>query len=216
MFETEAELVNTLKKALSKLNSSGYTEIFDEVSLGYGVADLVVSNFTNSTCRWVSNRFLLNSNDINIYSIIENEQGITLEKIANLTRQSFKLINKSLNKLTGFEYVINQEGKFFIKNYYQVSFENLFAIEAKLKNWKRALKQAYRYKWFADYSYVVLDSCHIENAIKEIDLFRKYNVGLASISKDGELVRYFKPKREIPFDYKMRVLFSEKTKVSMN
>ncbi|MEP2445818.1 MAG: hypothetical protein ABJI69_01215 [Balneola sp.] len=214
MFQTEKELVLTLKSVLEDFNSSAYVEIFDEVSLGYGIADLVVSNFSYSKCRWGANKSLLNSNDINIYSIVEKEEGIDFIKIIELTRQSNSTIRKSITKLVEYEYILKKNDCYFINNPYQVSFESLYAIEAKLRNWKRALKQAYRYKWFADYSYVVLDYYHINKALEELDAFKKYNVGLASVSIDGSLIRHYKPKREKPYDSKMRALFSEKTKLA--
>ena len=54
----------------------------------------------------------------------------------------------------------------------------LTAFELKLKEWKRALKQAYLYSYFADHSVVVLPP-EIERVSKlNIELFRKLGIGL--------------------------------------
>jgi hypothetical protein len=45
-----------------------------------------------------------------------------------------------------------------------------------LKNWKRALYQAHRYKWFANEAYVLLPESNIKPALNQIELFEQYNV----------------------------------------
>src|SRR5699024_4364390 len=89
-------------------------------------------------------------------------------------------------------------------------FDLNFAIEAKLRNWKRALQQAYRYRWFAEYAYVVLDHHYSGPAITQLNLFKKHNVGLASIDSKGNIIKHYHPKRKEPFDLRMQRLFSEK------
>ncbi|MNY35700.1 hypothetical protein D3C86_1701280 [compost metagenome] len=144
--------------------------------------------------------------------MIQKSGSATGKEIIEITRCSKVSITKSLIKLLERGYLIEQEGYYSISNDYELPFRNNYAIEAKLKDWKRALKQAYRYRWFAEYSFVVLDSYHSRAALKNLDVFEKYNVGLASISTDGILHRHFNPKRKTPFDRKMQILFSEKVK----
>lgn len=79
------------------------------------------------------------------------------------------------------------------------SLDYTISIELKLKNWNQALKQAFRYRNFSNESYVVLDSDCIENTLKYISHFKKYNVGLASFNKSKELKIYFHPKSMKPF-----------------
>lgn len=73
-------------------------------------------------------------------------------------------------------------------------------IELKLENWQRAMKQAFRYRTFCDQSYVVLDSAHLSPALKSINEFKQYNIGLASIDYHlKELKIHFNPSIEEPF-----------------
>ncbi len=211
-FETEIELVNVLIKTLKASYSRETFEIFEEVSLGYGIADIVLSSLVKPRKKLSQSKSSLNICDINIYNLISKERSILFNTIVDTTKCSKKVILESLEKLIENKYVKYEETKFFINKDYELTFKNNFAVEAKLKDWKKAIKQAYRYKWFAEYSYVVLDSYYSNPAIKNINLFEKYNIGLATITTEGVLTRHFNPKRERPFDPKMQMLFSEKIK----
>jgi hypothetical protein len=211
-FQAEIELVNVLKETLKVIYKKENIEIFEEVSLGYGIADIVISRLIKPREKLKFSKFILNNCDINIYNLIRKTGEISFDTIIDTTRTSKKEISKSLEKLIANKYVKITESTLHIDKDYELPFNANFAIEAKLKDWKRALKQAYRYKWFAEYSYVVLDAYYSNVAIKNINLFEKYNVGLASITIDGKLKRHFNPKRQQPFDPKMQILFSEKIK----
>jgi hypothetical protein len=211
-FQTEIQLINTLKETLTGSYMKGYVEIFEEVSLGYGIADIVLSSLIKPREKLKSSKFVLNNFDINIYNLIKKNDSISIDIIINTTRSSKNEIMKTLEKLVANKYVKLKGINLLIDKVYELPFNENFAIEAKLKDWKRALKQAYRYKWFAEYSYVVIDAHYSSSAIKNIDTFEKYNVGLATITTNGELKRYYNPKRQQPFDPKMQILFSEKIK----
>jgi len=210
-FHAEIDLVEALKSSIQSVYKRNHIKIFQEVSLGYGIADIVISDTKSfNTCR--NSEEILNYTDINVLSLIERAGSLIISDIINTTRCQKQTIYKSVSKLIELDYLIIQEDKYIINKSYELSFHNNFAIEAKLKDWKRALKQAYRYKWFAEYSFVVLDAYYTKSALKNIDHFIKYNVGLASISTDGTICRHYNPKRQKPFDQKMQILFSEKIK----
>lgn len=52
------------------------------------------------------------------------------------------------------------------------------AFEMKLHDWRRALTQAYRYSYFADYAVVVLPPETAGNAAARLDIFKALNIGL--------------------------------------
>lgn len=66
-------------------------------------------------------------------------------------------------------------------------FANVVAIEAKLRDWRRALIQAYRYLEFANESWVLLDHRFVGSSLKAASSFKSSGVGLASFSFTGEL-----------------------------
>ena len=65
------------------------------------------------------------------------------------------------------------------------------AIEVKIKDWRQGLYQAYRYNSFAEKSYLALYKKYCEDI--NINLFKKYNVGLISFD-EKEMVILNKPK----------------------
>lgn len=69
--------------------------------------------------------------------------------------------------------------------------------------------QAYRYKWFADYSYVVLDESHSKVAIENLDTFKKLNIGLITLNIKGGIVIHYHPKKQKPLDISMQISLSE-------
>lgn len=211
-FQTEAELIKVLKQKLKGLYNRDNIMIFEEVSLGYGIADIVICDFTKPRIKTKTSKIILNHSDVNIYNIILISKEVNFDKLFDTTRSSKKAISDSLQKLINSKYIKQIDNTFFINKNYELPFRNSFAIEAKLKNWKRALYQAYRYKWFAEFSYVVIDACNADPAKQNLSMFIKYNVGLATISTDGCLVRYFTPLRQKPYDPLMQILFSEKIK----
>lgn len=209
-FNSEIELVELLKKALKNQFGKGEIEIFLEVSLGYGIADVVLTRMTKPIEKLRTPKLMLNNCDINIYNLIKKSENISFDMIREITRISNGKISNSLDKLITNKYILAEDYSFSIDSEYELPFIENFAIEAKLKDWKRALKQAYRYRWFAEYSFVVLDDHYASPAIKNIDQFKKYNIGLATLNKEGKIKRYYSPKRQIPFDPKMQILLSEK------
>jgi len=62
--------------------------------------------------------------------------------------------------------------------------ERLIAFEAKLKNWKAALHQAYRNTCFAHCSYVVLPKEVALDAFRFVGEFEKRGVGLCYVATD--------------------------------
>lgn len=73
------------------------------------------------------------------------------------------------------------------------------AFEMKIKDWRKALAQSYRYKYFADSVYVVLPPNEADKAKQAISDFRAFNVGLwAFDSKSGIIDKIYNPKKNKP------------------
>lgn len=215
MFETERHLVDVLANSIDyssmglKLNNSNCIQRFAEVNLGYGIADLVIMEYQHCD---INRKNLLSKLDINIYLELQrNKKWYTIEEIQNVTRSNLSRIKSSLESLEEEGFIkSNKEGdkyKFFRK--YKPAFKTSIAIEAKLKNWKRALMQAYRYNWFSNYSYVVLPKTSINSAKKKLNMFQSLKVGLASIDTNGEIELIYKPKRNKPYNTNMEYLLNE-------
>ena len=71
--------------------------------------------------------------------------------------------------------------------------KKIITIEVKLKNWKRALRQAYKYRSFSDIAFICMDEKNINPALKNIELFKKSNIGLISINDKNEVKIHYEP-----------------------
>lgn len=215
MFATEKELVETIKlhfKFLCDWNTDKIeTQILEEVNLGFGIADLVISKIKSKHIL----EDIFSYMDIVIYKTVEVNPNISKVDIIDLTKADNSKIKKSLDRLTVNKYISLKDLNYrVIRPYKNVSTYSI-AIEAKIRNWKQALNQAYRYKWFASRSYVIIDSKNCNPPINNIHEFKKLNVGLGEINKEGILIIHYKPLNERPIDEKMIMLLSEKIKLRL-
>lgn len=64
----------------------------------------------------------------------------------------------------------------------------LFSFEAKLTRWRTAVNQAYRNTSFSHYSYVVMPTSAVKNAVKRRHEFERRGIGLCSIGAYGMTV----------------------------
>lgn len=75
----------------------------------------------------------------------------------------------------------------------------VISVEFKLKNWRRALNQAFRHRNFANEVYVALDAKHSAAAFGNLDIFAAANVGLVTVGSCGQVRILFRPKPAVPF-----------------
>jgi hypothetical protein len=64
--------------------------------------------------------------------------------------------------------------------------ERIVALEAKLRDWRRALYQAVQYASYAFEVWVVLDTAFLQPALVHVDEFEKRGIGLLALSENGE------------------------------
>ncbi|QNO14156.1 hypothetical protein HYG86_04910 [Alkalicella caledoniensis] len=108
------------------------------------------------------------------------------------------LIEEFENGNANVNYIMEPKGLFGIPDIVIYN-GKVVSIEYKLKNWKQAIKQAYRYQSFSCETYVVLDMDHVKSAKKNIDIFKKFNIGLGAV--DNEKIEFFyKPSEREPFN----------------
>ncbi|MBZ4035938.1 hypothetical protein K6T82_14275 [Flavobacterium sp. 17A] len=121
----------------------------------------------------------------------------------NSEQEMSVVFEKFLKENFGNSYMKECKGLFGIPDfvYYDKNDDKieLIAFELKLKDWKQAMKQAFRYKSFSNISYVVIPSVGVNVALKNIELFKKYNIGLAGFNSLREFEILFKPKSELPY-----------------
>lgn len=73
------------------------------------------------------------------------------------------------------------------------------AVEAKLSAWRPALIQAYRYKAFAHFSFVAIDEARSAPAMKNLDFFKRSQIGLIVVSLQGNIDLAYRPNFATPY-----------------
>jgi DNA-binding Lrp family transcriptional regulator len=206
-FSSERELVNLFKSTYYNKFDVENTRMLEEVGLGFGFADLVIAELKESLS--LPKREKLSPIDINVYQVVSRKKKVSLENVKRITGIRQNEVRKSLERLVDDCFIKKIDSYFELNVKYKLPFKKSIAFEAKLSNWKRAITQAYRYKWFADYSYVVMDEAHANQAIRNLSQFENYNVGLLTISVDGNIKTYYRPQKQLPIDPAMQMMFSE-------
>lgn len=190
-FVTEFEMVEHLN---STLNSNFGLSSVNELVGTHGIADIVlydkpanediIKALSLINPRWA---YALKSLPIHTPFSTENFCELNLSSKRTIKEVLFTFVGTgfcSYDQSTGLWTKITEPVKIS---------SHLYAVEAKLRDWKRALKQAYRYLDYANESWVLLDEMYSKPATKNLEIFAKYNIGLATISRDSELRQIFKP-----------------------
>lgn len=192
MFKTEKELVESFciiyKEFYKEVTHSSIRNIFliKEFNSNFGVADIVIGNFQRNKKA----ESLIPLKEDWLHPLINLKVGQTFhisdaQLLFGLSKESFKK-RIEIYYLNGY-LEINEDGSFKVIKEYDLLTSNVISIEAKLKDWKRALAQANRYKRFSKYSFVLIDEANSSAAIKHIASFQELNIGLVSF--DGQSVR---------------------------
>lgn len=193
--------------------------IGEEFRSQYGIPDLLFYNFDKRVLdKRIENDIkpILSKDIIKTLLLIQNKKKITLSFLqANLPIDKdtikkdvirYLVTNNYLNRsLSGYDsYWVGD-------NIYESCMDEMFAVEAKVSSWKRGFYQAYRYKWFSNYSFLALHDSFINPAINNLILFKKYNIGLISVDTNkNNLKLIHKPKKEMPYSGEIAALTIEK------
>ncbi|NJL23754.1 MAG: hypothetical protein HC902_00270 [Calothrix sp. SM1_5_4] len=199
LFKQEEELVNafTLRSNafLSGLlrKSDFCSFLIHEFNSYFGIADVVLGTLNLSASN--SKRGPVNPNWVGPLATLKKGQVFTVDGFGKSFRVSGTSARNYLKNYEDAGFLVRTERASFkvIKEYRPVT-SFVVSIEAKLKNWQRALEQAQRYKKFSDLSFVLLDGSHAEVAIKNIDKFREKNIGLICLS-EAKMETHFVPSK---------------------
>lgn len=220
----EAQLIPIIKRDfLSRLtlNSKKTTRysIGEEFRSQYGIPDLLFYNFDDKVIKKrLANKTepILSKDVIKTLILIQNKKKISLSFLqANLPLNKITLKNKVIKYLVMNNYLnksTKESDSYWVgDNYYESCMKDMFAIEAKISNWKRGFYQTYRYKWFSNYSFLALQKKHANPAIKSLELFKEHNIGLMTVNNSNNSIDVvFEPKRQEPYSSEISSLTFEK------
>lgn len=170
---------------------------FQEFSVGRGIADIYIvsKNQHSFTQRQRSNIPAITDRLQNeIVSLLWQNNGMPYQEVEGLLRsKGMRNLDIHLKRLMELRALIVDRERVFVQESANANIiEYSVAIEAKVSDWRKGLKQALRYKNFADRSYLALYESHIKSAKNNLSVFKTLNVGLIGVSDDGITV-YFKP-----------------------
>jgi hypothetical protein len=200
-FVTELALVNIFTSLVKKDRKNINLE--HEFDCGFGIADLVV--FKTNKDDGLLDLGKIPADWAYTLRALPFKKSFSIEYLASLSGTSENSSKKALSKFINAGYCIKTEGEEYIKvRQPKPLCSSIIAIEAKLRDWKKALWQASRYRIFSNESWVVLDQYRANAAKLNIAEFKKFNIGLATISINGTYEEIFSP---TPEDHKSELAF---------
>jgi DNA-binding HxlR family transcriptional regulator len=204
MFSEEKDLVQAfknvatdfLKYSLGKPTSPFF--LVEEFDSHCGIADLVMGTYlllerqelSRKTISWNWVRPIFNLNEDQEIEMDGFMQTYSISKTTARARLKEYSEAGFLKKVSRGQYRVVRE--------YKLVTDTIISIEAKLKNWHRALHQAIRYKRFSNKSYVLLDRKHVRPALKNIHTFQERNIGLLSMDNEGYAIHHSPKGKDAP------------------
>jgi hypothetical protein len=195
-FNSELELVDQFESLLNKVGKKN-THIEREFNCGFGIADAVIFKYKNKSEHFKLSQ--LSTEWAYTLKVLPYRINFTLEDLQELSGTSLYACNKAISNFIHSGYCEKTHSNKFIKMFQPkpcISYS--LAVEAKLRDWKKALYQASRYRTFSNQSWVLMDRRFSKPAIKNISEFKKRNIGLASFSTNGSLECHFIPTNQKP------------------
>lgn len=203
MFTSEKDLVKAFhtsaKDFLGTVLGKTIPDYFlmEEFDSRHGVADLVLGLF-NSSDGFGQRRKAINWDWVQPLLNFEEESGADIARFMEVYGVSRRTAQMRLCEYAeaGFIAAVDDDHYRLVRKYQPVT-DTIIAIEAKLKNWQQALNQACRYKRFSHQSYVLLDSHNVRPALRKIDSFIDWNIGLISLGASGYTIHHQPVQKEV-------------------
>ena len=194
-FREEKQLVNAFVSLFGDRNKHPFRLAHEVESLN-GIADLVLF-------RTAKNQYSPRLADLQprwVYSlkVLPYRKYFSTTDFSELTHVSEKTASRVLEDFVAAGFCKRKEKNWIKTTQPKAVGTEIIAIEAKLKDWNKALKQAYRYLDFAHQTWVLLDEAHSSGAKKRLDLFSRLNVGLATLSSAKNITVLHAPLKQAP------------------
>jgi len=211
LFKYEFELVNAFKEQSGdflksfSINSKQKTFYIQEFNSNFGIADIVLGTFRSSKSTNI--RKPINLNWLYPLSTLKRSTCLSLDEFQGTFGFSKISALKRIKEYERAGFVIRgNSGQIKVLKEYKFVTNLVISIEAKLRDWRKALFQAKRYQRFSDFSFVLLDARMKRNALKNINVFIDQNIGLLSLNANSIEVHLVpqKNKKKIS-DYYLRL-----------
>ena len=176
--------------------------VLQETITDGGISDiLVVSWERNSEINWNKDRNNLGKQDLKILHFISSKKskGISIRTLVSNLGYNQKEINSTIQKLKKSSLIELNRNRVIVKKLKDNFFvRDIIAIEAKLKNWKKAIEQANLNLNFSSKSYVLVPE---PNTSKLNKFHEDLNTGLITFDGNKAKVVIKARKNKLPGSY---------------
>ena len=207
----ESEMISLIKSRLAK--SWKRSLVFEEFGVGYGVADVVAVQPNlrgiNQRRRLGQTAALLQRGQIRVLHILQNLKTAKFEDLLAFTGISRNRLRYEIIRSLLLENYIEEveKGHFRRRGQYLPVVRQVWAVEAKMKNWFEGLCQARRYQHFAHQVYLAIFESH-RGSVQD-NILREHNIGLIVVSSKGADI-LFHPRPMTPRNRELFLLTNER------
>lgn len=190
-------------------------ETFFEYESTNGMPDIVFASFDGRALRERAQSPLagafVETSEVAVLMALDENEAAPLEVVARRARLSPSTVGARVRSLAeaGAVERVDRAGWRRLGPF-AARLRAATAVELKLRDWRKALDQAARYRAFAERSLVVVDSDRAAGARANAVAFRFNSIGLASLSPWGELEQLVAVAEAAPFDRVARVVAGER------
>ncbi|WP_454137774.1 hypothetical protein [Microbacterium paulum] len=196
-FRYEADMMPILRRALPRLafrhESTSPVEIFSEVPAVHGVPDLAGIRFD---FQRIAERAALGirplTTDSEVRAVLAVGNGaVTTREVADRTRMSPDYVRRAVAPLLIEQGWVewDDDGRLRRRAGAQWVGKRVVTVEAKLRDWRRALTQARRQQLSADAAYIALDASAVGRVAEHLSEIARGGVGVISVDCDLQRAR---------------------------
>lgn len=205
---SEAELIPPIRRRLAKNWKD--TLVLEEFGVGYGVADVVAASLDHEALEKrgaISGRQpLTRRSSIRVLDALRRVP-LDIASIEAATRLLRTTLRRELRALMAAGFVsATGDGLFHLQTRDGRVVREVWAVEAKVKDWLAGLRQARRYQTFAERVYLAIAEEYVHRV--DVSLLRSFNIGLMVVGEQARIALH--PLRATPSSTDLATLTSEK------
>ena len=161
---------------------SGSSWIGGSMPIGAGMPDLLVVSYKSEISSFENPNVL----DDNILGYLRTVNFVGIETISERIGESRETVSYKLKYLEKYKIVLRSKRNYRLLPIWRNILPQVIAIEAKVKNWQVAIKQAARNRLFAHRSFIALP-CDTSKRIRSEPILGQLGIGLLSVDQSGDV-----------------------------
>jgi hypothetical protein len=156
-----------------------------EVNMGRYIPDIVLVLFKEYPVKGIIPRNWTLKHSFVLY-YVRKRGPISAKEVSDLCYSDLRSVEKILESMKDSGMVNRREDGYEAAKELSSWKSDIVAVELKMKRWGRAVRQAERYKEFADSVHVVMPNEGAQNAMDNLMSFREKGVGLSVVHEGRE------------------------------